>query len=117
MTWTAAKPRSKRLLDNAFKQVFEKARPSLLEPVVKLDITVPEANVGDVYSDMSGRVEDAFLAVTPQVVTSPRFHCEVPLREVTTYSRVVVQHDRGIWEAIPWNLVITTSCQATCNRT
>lgn len=71
-----------------FKQVFEKARPSLLEPVVKLEVTVPEANVGDVYSDMSGRggrvsgsdsAGGSFTTV----------HCEVPLREVTTYSRTL----------------------------
>ena len=70
----------------AFKQVFEKARPSLLEPVVKLAVTVPEANVGDVYSDMSGRggrvsgSESAGGSFTT-------VNCEVPLREVTTYSR------------------------------
>jgi len=40
---------------HGFKQVFEKAKPCLLEPIVKLAITVPEANVGDVYSDMSSR--------------------------------------------------------------
>ena len=40
---------------HAFKQVFEQSKPCLLEPIVHLDITVPEANVGDIYSDMSGR--------------------------------------------------------------
>ena len=72
----------------AFKQVFEKARPSLLEPVVTMDITVPEASVGDVYSDMSGRggrVQGSDSAGgNLQTV-----HCEVPLREVTTYSRTL----------------------------
>jgi hypothetical protein len=29
----------------AFRNVFQQARPALLEPVVKLAITVPEANV------------------------------------------------------------------------
>ena len=78
-----------------FRQVFEKAKPSLLEPVVKLDITVPEANVGDVYSDMSsrgGRVSGndsaggAFTTV----------HCEVPLREVTTYARTLSSMTGGM---------------------
>lgn len=70
----------------AFKQMFEKAKPCLLEPVVTMDITVPEASVGDVYSDMSsrgGRVQGSDAAGgSLQTV-----HCEVPLREVTTYSR------------------------------
>lgn len=79
----------------AFKQVFEKARPSLLEPVVKLEVTVPEANVGDVYSDMSGRggrvsgsdsAGGSFTTV----------HCEVPLREVTTYSRTLSSMTGGM---------------------
>lgn len=70
----------------AFKQVFEKAAPSLLEPVVKLAVTVPEANVGDVYSDMSGRGG----RVSGSDSAGGNFttvNCEVPLREVTTYSR------------------------------
>lgn len=71
-----------------FKQVFEKASPCLLEPVVKLDVTVPEDNVGDVYSDMSsrgGRVQGSDAAGgTMQTV-----HAEIPLREVTTYSRTL----------------------------
>src|SRR5690606_7085338 len=39
----------------AFREVFQKAHPCLLEPVVSLAVTVPESHVGDVYSDMSGR--------------------------------------------------------------
>jgi elongation factor G len=72
----------------AFKQVFEKASPCLLEPVVKVDVTVPEDYVGDVYSDMSGRggrVQGSDSAGgNLQTV-----HVEVPLREVTTYARTL----------------------------
>ena len=39
----------------AFRNVFQEAKPSLLEPIVKLHITVPSNKVGDVNSDMSGR--------------------------------------------------------------
>lgn len=79
----------------AFKEVFEKARPSLLEPVVKLDITVPESNVGDVYSDMSsrgGRVSGS----DPAGGNFTTVHCEVPLREVTTYSRSLSSMTGGL---------------------
>lgn len=72
----------------AFREVFQKAKPSLLEPVVTMDITVPEEKVGDVYSDMSGRggrVQGSDAAGgNLQTV-----HCEVPLREVTTYARTL----------------------------
>jgi elongation factor G len=72
----------------AFRNVFQEARPALLEPVVKMEITVPESNVGDVYSDMSGRggrVQGSDNAGGGfQTV-----RCEIPLREVTTYARTL----------------------------
>lgn len=72
----------------AFRNVFLDARPCLLEPVVKLEITVPEKSVGDVYSDMSsrgGRVQGSDSAGGNfQMV-----RVEVPLREVTTYARTL----------------------------
>ena len=80
---------------HAFKEVFEKAKPSLLEPVVHMDITVPEANVGDVYSDMSsrgGRVSGSDAAGGSFTTV----HVEVPLREVTTYSRSLSSMTGGL---------------------
>lgn len=72
----------------AFRNVFQQAKPALLEPVVKLDITIPEANVGDVYSDMSsrgGRVSGSDSAGGGLQTV----HVEVPLRCVTTYARTL----------------------------
>ena len=72
----------------AFRNVFQDAKPSLLEPVVKIDITVPEDNVGDVYSDMSsrgGRVQGTDSAGGDLQTV----HCEIALRSVTTYSRTL----------------------------
>jgi elongation factor G len=72
----------------AFRNVFQQARPALLEPVVKMEITVPEANVGDVYSDMSsrgGRVQGSDAAGGGYQTV----FAEVPLREVTTYARTL----------------------------
>jgi elongation factor G len=72
----------------AFRNVFQEARPALLEPVVKMEITVPEANVGDVYSDMSsrgGRVQGSDAAGGGYQTV----FAEVPLREVTTYARTL----------------------------
>ncbi len=39
----------------AFRNVFQLAKPALLEPIVHIEVTVPTANVGDINSDMSGR--------------------------------------------------------------
>ncbi len=80
---------------HAFKQVFEKARPSLLEPVVKMNITIPESHVGDIYSDMSGRGG----RVSGSDVIGGGFttvHCEVPLRDVVTYARSLSSMTGGL---------------------
>ena len=70
----------------AFRNVFQQARPSLLEPVVHMDVTVPEANVGDVYSDMSSR-RGRVLGADSAGGNLQTVHTEVPLAEVTTYAR------------------------------
>jgi elongation factor G len=72
----------------AFKQVFEKASPCLLEPVVKMEITVPDSNVGDVYSDMSSR-GGRVLGSDSAGGNLQTIRAEVPLREVNTYARTL----------------------------
>ena len=70
------------------RNVFNDARPALLEPVVKMEITVPEEAVGDVYSDMSGRggrVAGADAAGGGMQTVK----AEAPLREVSTYNRTL----------------------------
>ena len=39
----------------AFKTAFLQARPVLLEPIVNLEVTVPEAHVGLITGDLSGK--------------------------------------------------------------
>ena len=71
-----------------FREVFEKAKPALLEPIVTIHITIPGDNLGDVNSDLSGRrgrvhgMESA--GGDLQTVTA-----EVPLGEVSTYARAL----------------------------
>jgi elongation factor G len=71
-----------------FRNVFQQAKPALLEPVVKLDVTIPEANVGDVYSDMSSR-GGRVLGSDAAGGGLQTVRCEVPLRCVTTYARTL----------------------------
>ncbi len=70
----------------AFKTVFLQARPSLLEPVVRIEITVPGANLGDINSDMSGR-RGRVLGMNAAGGDLQTIVAEVPLAEVTTYAR------------------------------
>lgn len=71
-----------------FRDVFKQARPSLLEPIVHMDITTPEDFVGDIYSDMSSRGG----RVSGSEAIGGGMHsiqCEVPLRSVGHYSRTL----------------------------
>jgi elongation factor G len=72
----------------AFRNVFQQARPGLLEPIVKMEITVPSSNVGDVYSDMSSR-GGRVLGADSAGGNFQTVRAEVPLREVSTYARTL----------------------------
>jgi elongation factor G len=72
----------------AFRNVFQQAKPVLLEPVVKMEITVPEQNVGDVYSDMSAR-GGKVLGSDSAGGNLQTVRVEVPLRSVSHYARTL----------------------------
>jgi elongation factor G len=71
----------------AFAEVFKTSKPSLLEPVVNLHITVPPGNVGDVSSDLSGRRGQMMGMDTAGGMTT--VEAKAPLSEVTTYARTL----------------------------
>jgi elongation factor G len=70
----------------AFRNVFQEAKPALLEPVVTLHITVPNNKVGDINSDMSGR-RGRVLGMESAGGDLQTISVVVPLAEVTTYAR------------------------------
>ena len=70
----------------AFRNVFQQAKPSLLEPIVRIEVTVPTGNVGDINSDMSGR-RGRVLSMDSAGGDLQTVIAEVPLAEVTTYAR------------------------------
>ncbi|MCI7331131.1 MAG: elongation factor G [Selenomonadaceae bacterium] len=68
----------------AFKNAAEKANPVLLEPYVKVEVTVPEDYMGDVIGDLNsrrGRIEGMEPRNGVQVI-----HGFVPLSEMFGYS-------------------------------
>ena len=68
----------------AFKSAAEKAKPVLLEPYVKIEITVPEDYMGDVIADLNsrrGRIDGMEPRNGIQVI-----HGFVPLSEMFGYS-------------------------------
>ena len=68
------------------RNVFQEARPSLLEPIVSMEITVPDDKLGDVTSDLNtrrGRMEGMDGAPGGfQIIRA-----KAPLAEVMTYAR------------------------------
>lgn len=72
----------------AFRNVFLQAKPALLEPIVRIEVTVPTANVGDINSDMSGR-RGRVLSMDSAGGDMQTVVAEVPLAEVTTYARAL----------------------------
>jgi elongation factor G len=70
----------------ALRNTFLEAKPALLEPIVKLEVTVPSAKLGDINSDMSGR-RGRVLGMDSAGGDMQTVEIEVPLAEVTTYAR------------------------------
>ncbi|HZZ73704.1 MAG TPA: elongation factor G [Pirellulales bacterium] len=70
----------------AFRNVFLEAKPSLLEPMVNLHVTVPSAKLGDINADMSGR-RGRVLGMESSGGDLQTVTAVVPLSEVTTYAR------------------------------
>jgi elongation factor G len=72
----------------AFRNVFQQAKPGLLEPIVRMEVTVPQKNLGDISSDMSGR-RGRVLGMDSAGGDMQTVTVEVPLAEVTTYARTL----------------------------
>ena len=72
----------------AFRNVFQQAKPALLEPIVRIEVTVPGENVGDISSDMSGR-RGQVLGMDSAGGGLQTITARVPLAEVTTYKRTL----------------------------
>jgi elongation factor G len=69
----------------AFLDAFEKARPALLEPIVALDITVPEKNMGDITADLKTR-RGRVVGVDPlRSGGMTLVHAQAPLAELGNY--------------------------------
>ena len=77
----------------AFKEGFMKAKPILLEPVMKVEVEVPEEYMGDVIGDLSsrrGRVEGM-----DTIDKQSKVKASVPLGEMFGYATDVRNKTRG----------------------
>ncbi len=72
----------------AFRNVFQQAKPGIMEPIVIVHVTVPGSKLGDISSDMSGR-RGRVLGMDSASGDLQTVIAEVPLSEVTTYARAL----------------------------
>jgi elongation factor G len=95
----------------AFKKGIQEAKPCLLEPIMKLEITVPEKYTGDVMGDMNKR-RGRILGMDP-VEKGTVLHAEAPQSELFDYAIVLraMTQARGTftmefskYEELPGNL-------------
>ncbi|MDP3183449.1 MAG: elongation factor G [Desulfobaccales bacterium] len=76
-----------------FKKGVQAANPTLLEPIMKMTVTVPEENMGDIIGDLNGR-RGRVLGVEAQgklqVITA-----HVPMAEVLLYAPDLISKTGG----------------------
>src|SRR5437588_896356 len=69
----------------AFKQAYENADPVLLEPIMELEVTVPDEAVGAVNGDLNSR-RGRLQGMEPTAGMTT-IKAEVPMAEILTYSQ------------------------------
>ena len=77
----------------AFKNGMAKADPVLLEPIMKVEVTVPEEYMGDVMGDINsrrGRIEGMEAQAGAQIIRAM-----VPLSEMFGYSTTLRSRTQG----------------------
>ena len=81
----------------AYKKAMEMSKPVLLEPIMKMKITVPEDNMGDVIGDLNSR-RGKVVGVEPKA-NSQIIRAVVPMAEVLTYANDLrsMTSDRGLF--------------------
>src|SRR6266480_3898682 len=77
----------------AFKQAYEKADPVLLEPIMEIEITVPDESVGAVNGDLNSRRGRLHGMEPKSGLTTIK--AEVPMAEILTYSQALTSMTGG----------------------
>jgi elongation factor G len=78
---------------HAFRESCEKAKPCLLEPIMNVELTVPEENMGDISGSLSarrGRVQGMTPEGNVQIVKA-----QIPLEEMHKYANELKSLTQG----------------------
>jgi elongation factor G len=76
-----------------FKKCMEQAKPCLLEPIMNVEITVPENNAGDIMGNLNGR-RGRVQGMDPKG-GSTVIKAQVPLSEMLTYASDLTSMTQG----------------------
>jgi elongation factor G len=76
-----------------FKKCMEQAKPCLLEPIMNVEITVPENNAGDIMGNLNGR-RGRVQGMEP-MGGSTVVKAQVPLSEMLTYASDLTSMTQG----------------------
>jgi elongation factor G len=81
----------------AFKKAMESCKPTLLEPIMSMEVTVPDDCMGDVIGDLNSR-RGKVNGVEPQA-NAQTIRAEVPMSEVLRYAPELrsMTSDRGMF--------------------
>ena len=69
----------------AYQDGIPKAKPTILEPIGRLLVTIPDANLGDIMSDISSKRRGTVLGMTAEDGMQT-VEAEVPMAEMSTYT-------------------------------
>ena len=69
----------------AYQDGIPKARPTILEPIGLLQVTIPDANLGDIMSDISSKRRGTVLGMTAEDGMQT-VEAEVPMAEMSSYT-------------------------------
>lgn len=110
----------------AFKKAAEAARPIILEPIMHVDIRVPNDYTGDVMSDLNSK-RARILGMEPASESTTLIQAQVPMREMGHYATALrsITQGRGVYtmkmegyEEAPHNVVqqIIAEAQAEAQK-
>jgi elongation factor G len=85
----------------ALKDAARKCKPVILEPIMKVDVTTPEANMGDVIGDLNRRRGQ--IVGQENVKGAVIVHAEAPLSEMFGYSTLLrsISSGRAVYSMEP----------------
>ncbi|MEA3328531.1 MAG: elongation factor G [Candidatus Omnitrophota bacterium] len=78
----------------AFKEAFQKAKPTILEPIMDVDLTVPDEYMGDITGSLNSR-RGRIMGMGGQSSGSQTIKAKVPLAEMFKYANELKSITQG----------------------